>query len=42
MIETNNILSNPSGPDYQFLVGEGELYLGRVEGESMRPVFVWH
>lgn len=23
MIETNNILSNPSGPDYQFLVGEG-------------------
>ncbi|KAK4219986.1 WD40 repeat-like protein [Rhypophila decipiens] len=23
MIETNNILSNPSGPEYQFLVGEG-------------------
>ncbi len=24
MIETNNVLSNPSGPEYQFLVGEGE------------------
>ncbi|KAL8304973.1 hypothetical protein RB597_004066 [Gaeumannomyces tritici] len=23
MIETNNILSNPSGPEFQFLVGEG-------------------
>jgi hypothetical protein len=23
MIETNNVLSNPSGPEYQFLVGEG-------------------
>jgi len=23
MIETNNILTNPSGPEYQFLVGEG-------------------
>ncbi|KAL1859517.1 hypothetical protein VTK73DRAFT_7580 [Phialemonium thermophilum] len=23
MIETNNILSHPSGPDYQFLAGEG-------------------
>ncbi|KAK3381401.1 WD40-repeat-containing domain protein [Podospora didyma] len=23
MIETNNILSSPSGPEYQFLVGEG-------------------
>ncbi|KAK2074650.1 hypothetical protein P8C59_008842 [Phyllachora maydis] len=26
MIETNNILSNPSGPEYQFLAGEG-LYI---------------
>jgi hypothetical protein len=26
MIETNNILSNPSGPEYQFLVGEGKFY----------------
>ncbi len=25
MIETNNILSNPTGPEYQFLAGEGEL-----------------
>ena len=25
MIETNNILTNPSGPEYQFLVGEGTL-----------------
>lgn len=25
MIETNNVLSNPSGPEYQFLVGEGSL-----------------
>jgi hypothetical protein len=25
VIETNNILTNPSGPEYQFLVGEGEL-----------------
>lgn len=24
MIETNNLLSNPTGPEYQFLVGEGE------------------
>ena len=24
MIETNNILSNPTGPEHQFLVGEGE------------------
>ncbi|KAG7286102.1 hypothetical protein NEMBOFW57_008405 [Staphylotrichum longicolle] len=24
MIETNNILSNPTGPEYQFLVGEGK------------------
>lgn len=24
MIETNNILTSPSGPEYQFLVGEGE------------------
>jgi hypothetical protein len=24
MIETNNILSNPTGPEYQLLVGEGE------------------
>lgn len=24
MIETNNILTNPTGPEYQFLVGEGE------------------
>jgi len=24
MIETNNVLTNPSGPEYQFLVGEGE------------------
>ncbi|KAK4454036.1 WD40 repeat-like protein [Podospora aff. communis PSN243] len=23
MIETNNVLTNPSGPEYQFLVGEG-------------------
>ncbi|KAL2134425.1 hypothetical protein VTI74DRAFT_197 [Chaetomium olivicolor] len=23
MIETHNVLSNPSGPEYQFLVGEG-------------------
>lgn len=23
MIETNNVLSSPSGPEYQFLVGEG-------------------
>jgi catabolite repression protein CreC len=23
MIETNNILTNPTGPEYQFLVGEG-------------------
>ncbi len=23
MIETNNVLSNPSGPEFQFLVGEG-------------------
>ena len=25
MIETNNTLSNPTGPEWQFLVGEGEL-----------------
>lgn len=25
MIETNNLLSNPTGPEYQFLVGEGEI-----------------
>ncbi|KAJ4293734.1 hypothetical protein N0V88_005242 [Collariella sp. IMI 366227] len=25
MIETHNILTNPSGPEYQFLVGEGKL-----------------
>jgi len=24
MIETNNVLTTPSGPEYQFLVGEGE------------------
>lgn len=24
LIETNNTLSNPSGPEYQFLVGEGK------------------
>lgn len=24
MIETNNILTNPTGPDCQFLVGEGK------------------
>lgn len=23
MVETNNTLTNPSGPEYQFLVGEG-------------------
>jgi catabolite repression protein CreC len=23
MIETNNTLSNPTGPEWQFLVGEG-------------------
>lgn len=28
MIETNNILSTPSGPEYQFLVGEGGLFPG--------------
>ncbi|KAI8202677.1 putative catabolite repression protein creC [Colletotrichum sp. SAR 10_65] len=27
MIETNNILSNPEGPEYQFLVGEGTYVL---------------
>ncbi|KAL2106595.1 hypothetical protein VUR80DRAFT_6526 [Thermomyces stellatus] len=27
MIETNNILSNPTGPEYQFLVGEGTYVL---------------
>jgi len=25
MIETNNVLTNPSGLEYQFLVGEGTL-----------------
>jgi len=24
MIETNNVLSHPEGPEHQFLVGEGE------------------
>lgn len=24
MIETNNILSTPTGPEYQLLVGEGQ------------------
>lgn len=24
MIETNNTLTNPTGPEYQFLVGEGQ------------------
>lgn len=24
MIETNNTLSNPEGPEWQFLVGEGK------------------
>jgi hypothetical protein len=28
MIETNNLLTTPSGPEYQFLVGEGELPVG--------------
>ncbi|SPO04872.1 probable WD40 repeat protein CreC [Cephalotrichum gorgonifer] len=27
MIETNNLLSNPTGPEYQFLVGEGTYVL---------------
>ncbi|GJC96622.1 WD repeat domain-containing protein [Colletotrichum higginsianum] len=27
MIETNNILTNPEGPEYQFLVGEGTYVL---------------
>jgi hypothetical protein len=25
MIETNNTLSNPTGPEWQFLVGEGNI-----------------
>ncbi len=25
MIETNNVLGTPSGPEFQFLVGEGKL-----------------
>lgn len=28
MIETNNILTSPSGPEYQFLVGEGKAASG--------------
>jgi catabolite repression protein CreC len=34
MIETNNILTNPSGPEYQFLVGEGEWPLCAIEVRS--------
>lgn len=30
LIETNNTLSNPTGPEYQFLVGEGR-------SKPMRP-----
>lgn len=29
LIETNNTLSNPTGPEWQFLVGEGEPPLKR-------------
>lgn len=36
MIETNNVLSTPTGPEYQFLVGEGMLLflLVKERGQS--------
>lgn len=41
MIETNNILSNPTGAEYQFLVGEGKLsassHLSPTIPTSSRP-----
>jgi hypothetical protein len=31
MIETNNVLNRPTGPEYQLLVGEGEhLFFSRL------------
>jgi len=42
MIETNNVLSNPSGPECQFLVGEGELVAATAAEETspsrLRPL----
>jgi hypothetical protein len=39
MIETNNVLTNPSGPEYQFLVGEGKSVHCRFSGTSNRVQF---
>jgi hypothetical protein len=30
MIETNNTLSNPTGPEWQFLVGEGNQHMRQL------------
>jgi hypothetical protein len=28
IIETNNLLTHPTGPEYQLVVGEGDLHAG--------------
>ncbi len=37
MIETNNTLSNPTGPEYQLLVGEGEQMSWRISPPPKIP-----
>ena len=36
MIETNNTITNPSGPEWQFLVGEGKLRTTQVQNAAAR------
>lgn len=38
MIETNNTLSNPEGPEWQFLVGEGKFPVLSPRLSALRPL----